>query len=240
MEGKKTFLMYSDVINYIDGLNDHQVAQLYKATLCYANGLPVEIDDAEVKGIWRVIKHNMDQTDAAYQEKCERNKENIRKRYNKKATESTEEYEAVRDDTTCYESYDRIRPYTTVNDRNNDNDIDNIKEKVLSNESTKKKTAKRFVPPTIDEVRAYCLERHNTVNADAFIDFYESKGWKVGKNSMTDWKASVRTWERRESRAAPKQDDVDLWLQETLAKKEVDGYDRAGVPENSQYAACVS
>ena len=239
MEGKKTFLMYSDVINYIDGLNDHQVAQLYKATLCYANGLPVEIDDAEVRGIWRVIKHNMDQTDAAYQEKCERNKENAKKRFNKKATESTEEYEAVRDNTTAS---DRIRPQATAYDRNNDNDndIDNIKEKVLSNESTKKKTAKRFVPPTIDEVRAYCLERHNTVNADAFIAFYESNGWKVGKNSMKDWKAAVRTWEQRESRAAPKQDAVDIWLQEALAKKEVEGYDRAGIPENSQYAACVS
>lgn len=241
MKGKKTFLMYSDVINYIDGLNDHQVAQLYKATLCYANGLPVEIDDAEVKGIWRVIKHNMDQTDAAYQEQCDRNKENIRKRYNKKVTESTEEYEAVQDATTCYENYDRIRPNTTEYDRNNDNDNDNdIKEKVLSNDSTKKKTAKRFVPPSVDEVRDYCHERRNRVNADAFIAFYESNGWKVGKNSMKDWKAAVRTWEQRESRAAPKQDAVDIWLQEALAKKEVDEHDRAGVPEDSQYAACVS
>ena len=57
---------------------------------------------------------------------------------------------------------------------------------------------------------------------------------------MKDWKAAVRTWEQRESRAAPKQDAVDIWLQEALAKKEVEGYDRAGIPEYSQYAACVS
>ena len=129
MEGKKTFLMYSDVINYIDGLNDHQVAQLYKATLCYANGLPVEIDDPEVKGIWRVIKHNMDQNNAAYKKQCDRNKENVKKRFQKKATEDND---TVRDDTTCNETYDTVRPYTTVNDRNNDNDNDNdndIKEK---------------------------------------------------------------------------------------------------------------
>ena len=122
MEGKKTFLMYSDVINYIDGLNDHQVAQLYKATLCYANGLPVEIDDPEVKGIWRVIKHNMDQNNAAYKKQCDRNKENVKKRFQKKATEDND---TVREDTTCNETYDTIRPYTTVNDRNNDNDNDN-------------------------------------------------------------------------------------------------------------------
>lgn len=203
MEGKKTFLMYSDVINYIDGLNDHQVAQLYKATLCYANGLPVEIDDPEVKGIWRVIKHNMDQNNAAYKKQCDRNKENVKKRFQKKATEDND---TVRDDTTCNETYDTVRPYTTVNDRNNDNDNDNdndIKEKVLSNDSTKKKTAKRFIPPTIDEVRAYCSERGNFVDPESFISFYESNGWKVGRNTMVDWKAAVRTWEHRDSRAAP-------------------------------------
>ena len=82
----------------------------------------------------------------------------------------------------------------------NDNDI---KEKVLSNDSTKKKTAKRFVPPTIDEVRAYCSERGNFVDPESFISFYESNGWKVGRNTMVDWKAAVRTWEHRDSRAAP-------------------------------------
>ena len=61
----------------------------------------------------------------------------------------------------------------------------------------KDKTAKRFTPPTLEEVKAYCKERNNNVNAEAFVDFYTSKGWKVGKNKMTDWKACVRTWEQR-------------------------------------------
>lgn len=55
---------------------------------------------------------------------------------------------------------------------------------------------KRFVPPSVEEVRAYCLERKNGINAEQFVDYYESNGWKVGKNKMKDWKASVRTWER--------------------------------------------
>lgn len=55
---------------------------------------------------------------------------------------------------------------------------------------------KKFKKPTLEEVQAYCKERNNNVNAEQFIDFYESNGWKVGKNSMKDWKASVRTWER--------------------------------------------
>ena len=58
---------------------------------------------------------------------------------------------------------------------------------------------KRFVKPTIEEVEAYCKERNNNVDAQRWYDFYESKGWKVGKNPMKDWKASIRTWERGEN-----------------------------------------
>jgi hypothetical protein len=56
---------------------------------------------------------------------------------------------------------------------------------------------KRFIKPSLDEVRSYCQERQNNVDAERFIDYYESNGWKVGKNPMKDWKAAVRTWERR-------------------------------------------
>lgn len=59
-----------------------------------------------------------------------------------------------------------------------------------------KPTRKRFIPPTIEEVQAYCDERCNNVDAERFINFYTSNGWKVGKNKMQDWKAAVRTWER--------------------------------------------
>lgn len=53
-----------------------------------------------------------------------------------------------------------------------------------------------YIRPTIDEVRAYCEERHSNVNPDKWFDYYSSNGWKVGKNPMKDWKACVRTWER--------------------------------------------
>lgn len=59
-----------------------------------------------------------------------------------------------------------------------------------------KKLVKRFVPPTVDEVRTYCEERKNNIDPESFVSFYESKGWMVGKNKMKDWKAAVRTWER--------------------------------------------
>lgn len=55
----------------------------------------------------------------------------------------------------------------------------------------------RFQKPTIDEIRVYCSERNNCINAESFYDFYESKGWKVGSSPMKDWKSAVRNWERR-------------------------------------------
>jgi hypothetical protein len=58
----------------------------------------------------------------------------------------------------------------------------------------------RFKKPTFIEVDLYCADRKNNVDANAFIDFYESKDWMVGSNKMKDWKAAVRTWERRETK----------------------------------------
>ena len=60
-----------------------------------------------------------------------------------------------------------------------------------------KKESRNFVPPTLQEVKAYCQERNNGINPQSFIDFYESKGWLIGKTKMKDWKAAVRTWEQR-------------------------------------------
>lgn len=75
-----------------------------------------------------------------------------------------------------------------------DTDIDIDKNKNRLDKNNKG----RFSPPTIEEVKAYCEERGNGVDPQAFVDFYTAKGWKVGKDPMKDWQAAVRTWERRE------------------------------------------
>ena len=69
----------------------------------------------------------------------------------------------------------------------------NINNNINNNISTK-----RFVKPTVEEVRAYCKERNNNVDADKFISHYDSNGWKVGRTPMKDWKATVRTWEKND------------------------------------------
>ena len=79
----------------------------------------------------------------------------------------------------------------------NQHSTNTIKEiKKLRNKEIKNKES-AFAPPTLEEVRDYCLERQNGISPDSFINFYESKGWMIGKNKMKDWKAAVRTWEKR-------------------------------------------
>nr|DAV45550.1 MAG TPA: DnaD like replication protein [Caudoviricetes sp.] len=78
-------------------------------------------------------------------------------------------------------------------------DIEIEKEIDSSAKSTTTKR-KRFEKPSISDIKQYCIERNNNVNAEQFFDYYESNGWRVGKNSMKDWKAAVRTWERSEYR----------------------------------------
>lgn len=75
-------------------------------------------------------------------------------------------------------------------------DIDIEKDKDIE-----KRKSKRFAPPSLEDVKAYIHERQSHVDAEGFYDFYVSKDWMVGKNKMKDWKAAVRTWERREPKA---------------------------------------
>ena len=87
-----------------------------------------------------------------------------------------------------------------INNNNNDNDNDN--ERIVDESS------KRFIPPTVDMVSEYCLERNNSVDPEEFVDFYTSKGWLIGKNKMKDWKAAVRTWERS---SKPKKQETNVF-----------------------------
>lgn len=87
-----------------------------------------------------------------------------------------------------------------------------VKENVTSNELTRvneKENIKRknepFKKPTVEEIKAYCIERNNGIDSEHFYDHYESNGWKVGKNPMKDWKATVRNWERNGYSGSKKQ-----------------------------------
>jgi hypothetical protein len=84
-----------------------------------------------------------------------------------------------------------MKPYHTIPNHNNNTNTDNI-------------GRKRFEKPSLADVQAYCAERGNSVDAQKFVDYYESNGWRVGKNPMKDWRAAVRTWERNSQQGDPK------------------------------------
>lgn len=77
---------------------------------------------------------------------------------------------------------------------------DSVSESVSDSDKLNKRT---FQVPTLLEIQTYCKERQNTVDASKFFNFYESKGWMVGKNKMKNWKAAIHTWEKEDKPTQP-------------------------------------
>lgn len=73
-----------------------------------------------------------------------------------------------------------------------------IEEKKIEEEQTTTTTTKRFKKPTIEEIKAYCDERKNGIDAEYFFNYYEAKGWLIGKSPMKNWKAAVINWEKKQ------------------------------------------
>ena len=105
------------------------------------------------------------------------------------------------DVTKCNLIIDIDKDIDTDIEKDIDTEIESEKESAAGKPAApepEKKKSTRFVKPTVEQVRAYCQERQNGIDADYFFDYYEANGWKVGgKGAMKDWKAAVRNWERR-------------------------------------------
>tara|TARA_R100000995_G_C3477642_1_gene121899 strand:- start:43 stop:645 length:603 start_codon:yes stop_codon:yes gene_type:complete len=90
-----------------------------------------------------------------------------------------------------------------INSPTQNNFRDNTNINITNTNTTYSNKKERFKKPNIEDVKNYCILRNNNIDAEAFMDFYESKDWKIGKNKMKDWKAAIRTWERRETKKTP-------------------------------------
>ena len=113
------------------------------------------------------------------------------------------------------------RVITLVNTPCKEKFTDNTNTKVYTNTNLTDSNKKAlFKKPKLDEVKNYCILRKNNIDAEAFIDFYESKNWFIGKNKMKDWKACVRTWERREKDKPQTMSKIHQHLQKNLNVKE--------------------
>ena len=178
----ESFNAYHSYLKSIELLNDAERGRLFTACLQYS--MTGEVPDlrGNERFVFPMMKEQIDRDKAKYDAKCKANKSNIKSRWDK-------------------DTYERIPSNTTVYDRNDSytkNTKDKDKDKDKDKTGDKARTT-RFTPPAVEEVRAYCLERKNSVDAERFVNYYASNGWIVGKTKMKDWKAAVRTWERRDA-----------------------------------------
>ena len=177
---KESCVFYKSFYDAIKNVPKESQLELYNAVFEYSfNDTIPDFTDGIAKAMFILMKPNIDSANARYRASVENGKKGGRpnKKTQQKPSENPEETQT--------------KPKQNLNDNVN---VDvNVNDNV--NEYSKT-TKKRFIPPTLDEVKNYCLERNNNVDAERFIDYYTSNGWKVGKNPMKDWKAAIRTWEK--------------------------------------------
>lgn len=90
------------------------------------------------------------------------------------------------------------------------------------------------IPPTLEEVTAYCKERKNNVDPQGFIDHYDSNGWFVGKNKMKDWQAAVRTWEKNNQNNSRKGDSNGSRVSRLSSNNEISDAESRAIYENDE------
>ena len=165
----------------IEPLNDAEKGRLFDAMLLYADHEeePVSFEGNE-RFVWPAAKQSLD---LMFAENL-RLKENGRKGGRPKSKENQTEPTKTNENQT--------KPNETQKEKKR-------KEKETNEKESPSEIIRRFTPPTLQEVADYCRERKNKVDPERFVDFYASKGWKVGNQPMKDWKAAVRTWERSET-----------------------------------------
>ena len=189
------FCCYHSYRKKCEKLTDQELGRLFRALLMYSEtGERQELAGRESIA-FDFIADDIDRAKEAYEEKCRKNRENGLK------ANGTERTRTVPNATQSKEEY---------KDKTKD------KDKPLKGGDTRAK----FAPPSLQEVTDYCRERGNGVDPERFVDFYAAKGWKVGNQPMKDWKAAVRTWEKRDEEKKRAQPSRGIKLSE--AEKPVD------------------
>tara|TARA_R100000935_G_scaffold33135_1_gene53635 strand:- start:578 stop:1186 length:609 start_codon:yes stop_codon:yes gene_type:complete len=113
------------------------------------------------------------------------------------------------------------RVITLVNTPSKEKLTDNTNINITNTNLTDSNKKAFFKKPSLDEVKNYCILRKNNIDSEAFIDFYSSKNFMIGKNKMKDWKACVRTWERRDKNKPKTMSKLDLQINEWQKAKEL-------------------
>ena len=195
---KNSFVLYTDYRQHTALLSVEEKAQLLDAIFAYAAGEEVELTGMALMA-FSFIKAQMDRDEEKYKAICE--KRRIAGKMGgapKGNTNASKQANASKNNQTQAKQGD------TDTENDTDTDTDTVTDNdTVTDINSEVKPRSVFKPPTLEEVKEYCWERNNGIDAQSFIDFYSSKGWMIGKNKMKDWKAAVRTWEQRNNRPAP-------------------------------------
>ena len=212
MGNRDSFIFYGSFYEAISCLDDATRLQCYDAVASYAiTGIDPELNGV-AKAIFALIKPQIDANNKRYNNGCKGAE--YGKKGGRPVTKNPigDNDENPIGDTSKNPIGDNDEnPKETPNEKENENVNENEKEKENESpsETKREKQAKekrtRFSAPSVDEVRDYCRERGNSIDAETFVDFYASKGWKVGNSPMKDWQSAIRTWEKRERRASPRE-----------------------------------
>ena len=185
--------VFPDMSATFDLLSDAEAGRLIKAVLHYGAGVNDELPGQE-KLVFAMLKSQIDRDAVSYRDFCDKQRENGSKGGRpKKPTVFDENPE----NPVVFSKTQKSQ------DKEEEEDKDKEKDKEEDNK-VRKRT--RFTPPTVDEVRDYCSEHGYRIDAERFVAYYESNGWRVGRNPMKDWRAAVRTWARNDTGySAPRQ-----------------------------------
>ena len=191
---KESIVLYARQLSAIKRLTDTQKARLFEALLVYAGGEEPTFTDDVVMIAFDFFRAQIDADTQKYIETCEKRREAGSKGGKQKQAN-------VANATKCKQMLPndskRGKPYHNDNDNDNEKDKDkDLKEKELLCSSKKKE--QQFNKPTLQEVADYCYSMGYTFSPEAFHAYYESNGWKVGRNQMKNWKAACATWQTKE------------------------------------------
>ena len=208
MASKKGFLLLNNQYEVIETLNDEQAGQLLKAFFDYNLGKEIKLN-----GLMRTVFNNFkvvfDENEQKYQEKCEKNKQNIENYWKKIKEQNTNEYERIQSNTNVYEKIRTNTMATNININKNINTNINTNKSKLNNNNiniNKSERDQNFTPtasPTLAEIYNYAcsLDINDKDYCERFYNHYESIGWVNGTGrEIKNWKLVFNNWLKKDNK----------------------------------------
>lgn len=190
---KGSIILYASQAGPVEALTMEQRGELFTALLAYAGGNDPGPMSSEAAVAFAFFRMQLDMDAAKYADVCRKRSE-----AGKAGGRPKKAIAFVDDEEKTKKANAFSEKQTKAKKPEDEDDDDSLKEKTIPKGIVEKKSEKRFSAPTVEDVKGYCNEKGLSVDADRFVDFYASKGWRVGNAPMKDWRAAVRNWARQD------------------------------------------